>query len=405
MVGRLHGAIDNPTGRNSESVAVAGAHKVEGTTLSDFLQHAIIEPSRSAPLATLAVIVVAVAAICLQSAQALAQAVGRSVTVQVDNDYFANSDRHYTNGLRLAYVPPQNGKSLPVPAAAAASVGERIARRLRIDPLFRSRRQSEPFYAFALGQSMFTPSDIGRVDPDPRDRPYAGWAYATVSLHALNEDKSALGSFELNVGIVGPSARAGEAQVWWHERNGFRTPTGWDHQLRDEPAIVLSYDRKWRWRSNLDSTVPPPGLAYEFITGVGGAFGNVYDYVSIGGLVRVGHNIPLDFGPPRIRPSISGFDAFVAGTPGAAKVLRGYLFAGGGIRGVARDIFLDGNTFAAGPRVDKVPVVFEAQAGVSVTLFERLRMTYQGTYRTPEFHGQDEPDQFAGVSLTWRMLF
>ncbi|WP_460994321.1 lipid A-modifier LpxR family protein, partial [Staphylococcus aureus] len=52
-----------------------------------------------------------------------------------------------------------------------------------------------------------------------------------------------------------------------------------------------------------------------------------------------------------------------------------YLFAGVDARAVARNIFLDGNTFKDSPSVDKFPLVADANAGLALT-YDQLRISY-----------------------------
>ncbi len=321
----------------------------------------------------------------------------RTLTLQFENDMFAGADRHYTNGMRLGYIPRQTGKRLPWTAEKIAQLMGWVP---RIDPLFANESPvtgDRVLYSYSLTHNMFTPTKIEWETPDPKDRPYAGWLHWSVALHALNAEKSKLDTVEFSAGVVGPSARGGDIQVWWHKVHEFKTPMGWHHQLRDEPALLLLFDRKQRWKNNLKEGRQ---IQYEMITNYGGAVGNVYDFASIGVLGRIGLNIPKDFGPPRIRPSMSGFDAFQP----ANKPFSFYVFGGVNARGVLRDIFLDGNSFKNSPRVDKRMGVAEGQAGAVLMLWN-FRLAYEGAYRSREFHGQDEPDQFAGVSLSTRMPF
>lgn len=78
-----------------------------------------------------------------------------------------------------------------------------------------------------------------------------------------------------------------------------------------------------------------------------------------------------------------------------------YLFAGADGRAVARNIFLDGNTFRDSPSIDKEHFVADLSAGLALT-FERVRISYTVVYRTKEFQGQDDNDLFGSVGLTWR---
>lgn len=264
--------------------------------------------------------------------------------------------------------------------------------------------------SYALGQNIFTPRDITRPVPDPADRPYAGWLYATVGL--VSENGNRLDNLAMDIGVVGPASLADETQTRWHRTFGFTTPRGWDHQIHNEPGVVLYYERKWRKGLALDIPELPlvrdlpvishlgllDNLGVDVSPHVGGALGNVFTYLSAGATFRLGDDLPNDYGPPRIRPSLPGNDYFQASP---YSKLGWYLFSGIEVRAVARNIFLDGNTFRDSPSVDKRPIVADFQLGLAIT-YGPVRVAYTHVIRTEEFYGQDRPDQFGGLSLSMR---
>lgn len=136
-------------------------------------------------------------------------------------------------------------------------------------------------------------------------------------------------------------------------------PRGWDNQLHNEPGVVLFYERQWRRLREFETF----GFGVDMTPHVGAALGNVYTYGATGVTFRVGRNLPADYGPPRIRPSLPG-SGFFLGSDGFGW----YLFAGVEGRAVGRDIFLDGNTFEDSQNVDKKNFVADGQAGIAVTI-------------------------------------
>ncbi|MBS29221.1 MAG: hypothetical protein CL566_09925 [Alphaproteobacteria bacterium] len=68
-------------------------------------------------------------------------------------------------------------------------------------------------------------------------------------------------------------------------------------------------------------------------------------------------------------------------------------------RGVARDIFLDGNTFASSHSVDKKHFVGDAQLGFAA-IYHGVRLAFTQVFRTREFGGQSQSDRFGAVSLS-----
>lgn len=304
-----------------------------------------------------------------------------SLTVQFENDRFSNTDRHYTHGMRLNYTPKP--EAVPGWAESAAAQITRLTSRL-----YRPERSR---IGFVLGQSMFTPDDITRRDPILTDRPYAGWLYTGLSLHS--ESDIHLDSVELTVGMVGRSAGAEFVQRTFHEWIGATDPKGWDNQLEDEPTLMLTVERKTRI-GRIDDEIF--GLSFDALPHYGLSLGNVYTHGQGGILLRLGHNMPYDFGPPQIRPSLGGSDPYIP-----TGRFGWYVFAGGTGRAVLRDIFLDGNTFADSQSVDKKPFVGDFRWGIAFAL-PTVRIAYTTVLRTREYEEQQKPDRFGGLSATWR---
>ncbi|MDX5360078.1 MAG: lipid A deacylase LpxR family protein [Alphaproteobacteria bacterium] len=292
----------------------------------------------------------------------------------LENDLFYNADRHYTNGVRASWLSPRReSSSLAVRAA-------------RLFPLFPETGAVRTEYA--LGQNMYTPGDITLANPPADDRPYAGWTYASVGLIA--ETGSRLDQLAFSLGVVGPASLAAETQRIVHEMTGADDPRGWKTQLRNEPALVLTYQRSWRGYASETFH----GLGIDVTPHAGGALGNVFTYVNAGLTVRFGERLPLDYGPPRIQPSLPGSGFFVP-----ADGFSWYLFAGVEGRAVARNIFLDGNTFRDSRSVDKRVLVGDLQYGLAV-MWGGVRLAYTHVMRTKEFEGQDEPSDFGAFSVS-----
>jgi hypothetical protein len=79
-----------------------------------------------------------------------------------------------------------------------------------------------------------------------------------------------------------------------------------------------------------------------------------------------------------------------------------YLFTGAEGRAVARNIFLDGNTFRDSRSVEKKLFVGDLQFGIAFT-WSNVRLSYTHVLRTREFKIQDERDDFGALSLSIRL--
>lgn len=313
------------------------------------------------------------------------------VTLQVENDLFANfanTDRHYTNGLQASWLseprqfPGWMGPltELPIPG--------------RSSNLYTSHHRA----GVALGHVIFTPDDTDTRALVADDRPYAAWLHLTFSLQSVYKSDSNLAiqdQWKLDVGVVGPAALGEEVQNNWHVLIGADEAEGWDNQLRNELGVNLTLERAWR--SDTFATPEVLGFETDFIPYGVLSVGNVQTYGGLGGTLRLGPSLPDDFGPPRIYPGIGGSEWFHADSS-----FDWYVFAGLEGRAVARDIFLDGNTFRDSHSVNKKHFVADAKLGL-VTVIGRTRISFTHLYRTREFHGQDKPDQFGSITLGWAL--
>ncbi len=326
-------------------------------------------------------------ALAAQPAQAQDSDEASIVSVQIENDVFTNTDRHYTNGFRATWL----SGDLSVPEWTK-SINDWI-------PLLSERRIKR--VAVSVGQSLFTASDIRDPDPPADERPYAGWLYGSLGFVSL--DREFLESWSLDLGVVGPSAVGETTQKTVHRWINSPQPQGWDGQLDNEPGIAFSYQIAWKnpftggqpLSAGLEGLGLGP-LEVELIPNAGFTLGNVFTDASVGATVRIGFDLPEDFGPPRIRPAPTGTTYFAF-----SPDFEVYLFGGVTARAVARNIFLDGNTFSDSRSVDKEPFVGDLQFGIAAT-WRDYRLAFTNVLRTREFEAQEEPDNFGAITLSAR---
>jgi hypothetical protein len=314
------------------------------------------------------------------------------IAVMEENDYFAShDDRHYTQGMRASYlsgpVTPGRGWDQPY-----AWLGDNL-------PIFSGGDRKRKYEWTVIGQSIFTPTNTARVNPSVKDRPYAAWLYTGAGLLQDTNRGSyhTLENAELLMGVVGPAALGGVTQNDFHQFIGVNSALGWENQLKNEPGFVATYERKWRFQEPLIGN-----LAIDAIPELGASGGNVLTYGEAGGMVRFGQNLAADYGPDRIRPSLSGTGWF---DPDQLDGDLGwYLFLGTQGRAIGQNIFLDGNTYAPSPSVDKKPLVADFMGGASLLWSSTVRVDFTVTERTKEFYGQQgHPDRFGGINLAFQL--
>ncbi|MCU0793032.1 MAG: lipid A deacylase LpxR family protein [Opitutaceae bacterium] len=312
---------------------------------------------------------------------------GGSFTAYTENDkYFAGTDQAYTNGLKFSYLSGNLADLRDDSVAAPARLFARALGSLVPEGLaYRA--------GLSFGQNIYTPVDTETTAFQPDDRPYAGWLYAGVAVHVIRPADEArayarLDIFELNLGVVGPSALGEEFQNGFHDIINVARANGWKHQLRDEPGVNLVYERRHRY----STASARDGWGADFIPHAGLSLGNVFTYANAGAELRAGWRLPADFGSNLIRPS---GDSAAEGRPRPGVFLFGAFDA----RAVARDITLDGNTFKDSPSIDKEPLVADLYAGIGFAT-PYLQIRYAQAFRTKEFEGQRDSQVFGSISAT-----
>ncbi len=296
------------------------------------------------------------------------------VALAFENDTFAAADRHYTNGLRIGVSP-----GTAATPRALSDAAERTG-------LFPDDARYRTI--FTLGQNMYTPYEIEAEEPAVDDRSWAGWLYASLALAGSDGDRSH--SLELSLGVVGPSARAGHAQRAIHDTFGQTEPRGWDNQIADRPALMLSYQRRWR---AVERSVAALGdLEAGLLPHLGISVGNVFTHAHVGATLRAGRRLGRDFGPPRIQPSIPG-----SGVIGARRGAW-YGFAGVDLRIVGYDVFLEERGEGQLP-LDVERLVADVQLGALVSLGD-AKLAYTHVLRTDQYATQRGDTSFGAFSVS-----
>jgi hypothetical protein len=310
------------------------------------------------------------------------------LSLHFENDALVGRDRDYTSGMKL------NWTSRWIPALEIESDDQDkkgcLASSLDMLPFF-NKPGDRRALSVLIGQSIFTPENLRRRDLILDDRPYAGYTYLGLAVHRTARKK--MDTIELDIGIVGRHSYAEDVQERVHKWIGSEESQGWRNQLKDEFALELIYERKWR----LATSKLGQGFGYDFIPHLGGRVGNVYIYANTGAELRFGWNPPGDFGTCPIRPGCESNAATdMEDDRGRPFGIHAFLSIDG--RAVLRDIFLDGNTWKDSHSVDKRYFVADMGAGIGISA-KQFKLTYGVIYRTKEFKSQSSNGHFFGTLL------
>ncbi len=138
-----------------------------------------------------------------------------------DNDYFASSDKNYTQGYSLEFISPFFIKN-PVNS-------------ILIKP-----KDFTIKYGLAIEHIGFTPDEYELPDIQFGDRPFAAAIMIKSAVIGRSTDKKLRLHSSLNLGLIGPGAFGEEMQVGIHEATGNTIPLGWKHQIKND--LVLNYN-------------------------------------------------------------------------------------------------------------------------------------------------------------------
>jgi hypothetical protein len=144
-----------------------------------------------------------------------------------DNDYFASTDRDYTQGYNFELVAPGLQKN-------------------PIQYLLFSPKNSEYKYGLSIEHIGFTPDNIASDAIQFGDRPFAAAIMLkSFSIATDTIQKSRIVS-SLNIGIIGPGAFGGDMQTAIHRSTGNTIPRGWFNQIKNDAVLnyEISYEKQ-----------------------------------------------------------------------------------------------------------------------------------------------------------------
>lgn len=311
-----------------------------------------------------------------------------TVSLYLENDFFAGEDSEYTNGLKLTWSSAIHDNYPDVwPHRWFYPL-------IRLLPFEKSPDRQKNI-SISFGQNIYTPVDIKATELIKDDRPYAGITYLSIGFH--NRFERDMDSLEAYIGIVGPHSYAEECQAEVHKLFNYVKPQGWENQLSDEPVLGIVYEHK----KKLTQSGISGGLGHALVLNTGVGLGNALTYYNLGLNLRIGWNVPNDFGNSPIRP-VSSINAAFDNTDSsyyAQNRIGVYLFASSEGRAVLRNIFLDGNTFTDSPSVTKNPLVADCMTGIGIVT-GRTQICFAYVYRTKEFDTQKDPQKFGSVNIS-----
>lgn len=290
-----------------------------------------------------------------------------SFTLQMDNDFFARKskllDQDYTQGFHFTFNRKESPQFLENALGHLGNCETENGCLIQASTIY--------------GQEIYTPQYYPSVAPG--DRPFGGWLYGGVQSSAVSHGD--LTTLSAKLGVTGPPSFAQQLQVTFHQLvPSYIVPQGWGNQLKFEPGIIVTAEKK-------DFSELRAGLASLALIKSGSAsVGNILTDLEAGLSLRAGMN---------------------SEHPWMLEKHRGIgVHALFGVRGdlVLRNLFLDGNTFRSGPRVQHVPFVWQKEMGVGISIGS-ISLDYQQSVRSDEFTTGRRYHPYGTVSFTRRGQF
>ena len=281
----------------------------------------------------------------------------RILKINFDNDILDNTDRYYTNGIRIDIISPFL-KSFPLNYLMVPYWGF-----------------GTNYYGLSIVQNMYTPSTTKVGGILYGDRPYAAYLYLGDFKISNDPVKKLRQTTEMDLGIIGPYSFGGLIQKSFHATIPTNSePLGWVYQIQND--LVLNYNL------SLEKGIVS-GKFFEFnLTGTS-AIGTLYTNFGGGMLGRVGLFNPYFVNMGIARPKSNH----------KHKLRNSQFFFYVDLRGrvIGYDATLEGGIFnqtnvytLSTKEISRG--VFEGCAGITLN-FGGFRFDFGQYLLSPEFHG------------------
>lgn len=209
-----------------------------------------------------------------------------TMSVEFENDVFANRDAGYTSGTHIGWLGSElNDSDLN---KSANAYGHFMKNAVSSLPFLRLDNQKRHNAGISLYQMIYTPEDIAKAEADYNDIPYSGSLLS--SFFFFEWDSESYHEYSLDIGIVGPNSGAEWVQINFHRIAG-KEPNGWDNQLGNKLMLGVSYAYGIKsWTHSYNNK-----FESDWVNAFRCQVGNFYTGVSGSSVWRFGNNYPDNF--------------------------------------------------------------------------------------------------------------
>jgi lipid A 3-O-deacylase len=224
----------------------------------------------------------------------------QQIAFQLYNDYFAGTDKLFTNGMALSWLDNTYAGTQSKDAGYSKGA-DKLLHVLHLGTPQKPRTTA----GMSVAQFMLTPHSTTPKEPQYNDMPYAG--YLAFSFFAFEWNDNSYNEYRATVGVIGKQAGCKFVQVNFHHLIKDTIPQGWDTQIATRYVANLLIARGYKsWKHHFSG-----GYEMDWANHFGGKIGN-NDIEAFGSTVfRVGKNYVDNFNAhyPYLKEEASLLDA------------------------------------------------------------------------------------------------
>jgi len=290
-----------------------------------------------------------------------------------------SSDKRYTNGLAFGYI----------------STDIKKYSKIFNNCPFIDKFGDKVYTSIHLNHDIYTPDEIEDTIPQEDQHPYSGELNFTFGLHGNNSYKllghntPTLLSLSLGLGATGKYSLAKNIQTGFHGLTENDLPLGWDNQLPSHFVGKLS--------GSIISKCDPITIkdtSVEVLVNIGGDVGNTLRQGTAGIELRIGWNIPNDYGTYALD---SG--SFVSNLQNENSLIYDTTRYGLHMLLYARGKYVDYN-YHIGEIVSPTREIAELGIGFGLSL-HKYKFTIMYITQSEQFEEQNGPHKFGSFTLTY----
>ncbi|MFT7003206.1 MAG: lipid A 3-O-deacylase [Sulfurimonas sp.] len=208
------------------------------------------------------------------------------LSFQFNNDAFAGTDRHYSNGVALSWMDDTYKHKVTSDISYYSRFMLGAFNVLTIDGLEKSRKYNT---GVSISQAILTPDDVTQSIAQYNDMPYA--AYLGVSFYIFEWDNDSFNEYRIRFGVVGEEAQGEAMQNGFHSLISNSEAKGWDTQLKTQyNATVLLQHGEISWEYHKKDS-----FSMDWFNNFGAQVGNFTTEVFAGTMFRFGDNYSRGF--------------------------------------------------------------------------------------------------------------